>query len=143
MIIAMVAALAFQDIVASGGVAVDNVPQIGIATRHARCIVRRVGVAPEDQDARAEAVQRAVKVCRDYIESDHAQGRIKLGDRVVSPGWWRRMQRVLDAVDSDVSGAIASPKQYKIIWQLPDGGRVDAYDAPEPLTTIRLLTVPL
>jgi len=143
MIIAMVAALALQDITASGGVAVENVPQIGIATRHARCIVRRIGVAPQDDAARAEAVDNAVKTCRAYIESDHAQGRFKLGDRVVSAGWWKRMERVLDAVESDVSNAVVSPSQYKVIWQLPDGGRVDAYNAPDPLTTVRLLTVPL
>jgi hypothetical protein len=143
MIVAMLALLAVQDITASGGVSVENVPQIGIATRHARCIVRRIGVAPQDDGVREAAVSNAVKTCRDYIESDYAQGRIKLGDRVVSAGWWKRMQRVLDAVDSDVAGAVVSPQQYKIIWQLPDGGRVDAYNAPEPLTTIRLLTVPL
>ena len=143
MIIAMVAALSFQDITASGGVAVNNVPQIGIATRHARCIVRRIGVAPQDDAARAAAIHDAAKTCRAYIESDHAQGRIRLGDRVVSAGWWKRMQRVLDSVESDVASAVASPAQYKIIWQLPDGGRVDAYNAPDPLTTIRLLTVPL
>jgi hypothetical protein len=143
MSIAYLIAAALQTVNVSGGVAVDNVPQIGIATRHARCIVRRVGVAPEDDAARAAAIETAVRDCRAYMESDYTQGRVKLGDRVVHRGWWRRMQRVLDAVESDVTTAIVSPKQYKIIWQLPDGGRVDAYNSPGPLTTVRLLTVPL
>jgi hypothetical protein len=143
MILAMLLALGGQEITVNGGVSVENVPQIGIATRHARCIVRQVGVAPEDDAARDAKVEAAVKGCRDFIESDHDQRRITLGDRPVSAGWWRRMQRVLDAVDAEVSAAIVSPKQYKIIWQLPDGGRVDVYNAPGPLTTVRLLTVPL
>lgn len=141
--IAMFLALAAQDVTVNGGVSVDSVPQIGIATRHARCIVRQVGVAPDDDDAREARVQAAVKNCRAFAEGDYAQGRIKLGDRVVSAGWWRRMQRTLDSVQTEVANAIVTPKQYKIIWQLPDGGRVDAYDAPGPLTTVRLLTVPL
>ena len=53
------------------------------------------------------------------------------------------MQETLDAVETDVAKAIVTPKQYKIIWELPDGGRVDAYSAPEPLKTVTLLTVPL
>ena len=143
MSIALVMAAMLQTFSVSGGVAVDKVPQIGIATRHARCIVRRIGVAPEDEARRATVIAGAVRDCRAYIENDFVDGRVKLGDRVVNRGWWRRMQHVLDAVEADISAAIASPKQYKIIWQLPDGGRVDAYDAPEPLTTVRLLTVPL
>lgn len=142
--IAMFLALAVgQDVTVSGGVAVDKVPQIGIATRHARCIVRQVGVAPGDDAAREAKVEAAVKSCRDFAEGDYTQGRIKVGDRLVSAGWWRRMQRTLDSVQTDVANAIVRPSQYKIIWQLPDGGRVDAYDAPGPLTTVRLLTVPL
>ena len=66
---------------ATGGVAVDSVPQIGIATRHARCIVRQVGVAPAEDAARAARIQGAVKGCREFVESDYAQGRILLGDR--------------------------------------------------------------
>lgn len=139
----LIAAFAGQDLNVSGGVQVDNVPQIGIATRHARCIVRRIGVAPQEDAARGEAIRAAVSECRAYMESDYRDGRVKLGDRVVSAGWWKRMQRVLDAVESDVSNAIVSPKQYKVIWQLPDGGRVDAYNAPEPLTSVNLLVVPL
>ena len=128
---------------AAGGVAVDSVPQIGIATRHARCIVRQVGVAPTEDGARAAKVQDAIKGCRAFAESDYAQGRILLGDRPVNKRWWGRMQGILDAVEADVAAAIVQPKQYKIIWELPEGGRVDAYNAPEPLKTIRLLTVPL
>jgi hypothetical protein len=143
MSILLLLALAAQDVTVNGGVEVERVPQIGIATRHARCIVRRVGVAPEEDGARAQAIAAAVRACRAYIESDFTQGRIKLGDRLVSQGWWRRMQRTLDSVETEVSAAIVTPKQYKIIWQLPDGGRVDAYAAPDPLTSVRLLTVPL
>lgn len=139
----LLAAALLQEVTVSGGVQVNNVPQIGIATRHARCIVRRIGVAPENDDARTAAVRTAITECRAFIEGDNADGRIKLGDRVVSGGWWKRMQRVLDAVESDVSNAIVSPKQYKVIWQLPDGGRVDVYNAPGPLTSVNLLTVPL
>lgn len=143
MSIATLLAIAVQTLTVSGGVAVDNVPQIGIATRHARCIVRQIGVAPEDAAERDATIRQAIEGCRNFMESDFKQGRIKLGDRVVSAGWWKRMQRILDEVEKDVSSAIVSPKQYKIIWQLPDGGRVDAYSAPEPLTEVRLLTVPL
>ncbi|ATY33600.1 hypothetical protein [Sphingomonas psychrotolerans] len=133
-------ALAVQ---AAGGVAVDSVPQIGIATRHARCIVRQVGVAPAEAAARAAKVGDAIKGCRAFVESDYAQGRILLGDRPVNKRWWGRMEAILDAVEADVAAAIVQPKQYKIIWELPEGGRVDAYNAPEPLKTIKLLTVPL
>ncbi|UZK64769.1 hypothetical protein [Sphingomonas sp. M1-B02] len=143
MSIALVMAVLLQTVNVSGGVAVNDVPQIGIATRHARCIVRRVGVAPEAEAARTSAVNAAVRECRSYIEANFAQGRVKVGDRVVNARWWRRMQDVLDSVEQDVAAAIVTPKQYKIIWQLPDGGRVDAYDASDPLTTVRLLTVPL
>lgn len=128
---------------AAGGVAVNQVPQIGIATRHARCIVRQIGVAPADDAARAAKISDAVKGCRAFVESDFTAERIKLGDRPVNARWWRRMQTILDSVETDVSAAIVQPKQYKIIWELPDGGRVDAYNAPDPLTTVRLLTVPL
>jgi len=128
---------------AAGGVAVDAVPQIGIATRHARCIVRQVGVAPAEDAARAAKVADAIKGCRGFVESDFTQGRILLGDRPVNKRWWGRMQGILDLVEADVSAAIVQPKQYKIIWELPDGGRVDAYNAPEPLKNIKLLTVPL
>jgi hypothetical protein len=127
----------------AGGVAVDSVPQIGIATRHARCIVRQVGVAPAEDAARAAKVADAVKGCRAFVEGDYTQGRILLGDRPVNKRWWGRMQGILDSVEADVSAAIVQPKQYKIIWELPEGGRVDAYNAPEPLKTIKLLTVPL
>jgi hypothetical protein len=140
---AMFLALAAQDVTVSGGVEVDDVPQIGIATRHARCIVRQVGVAPDDEAARERKIAAAVENCRNFAESDYGQGRIKRGDRLVSAGWWKRMQHTLDSVQTDVANAIVSPKQYKIIWQLPDGGRVDAYDAQGPLTSVRLLTVPL
>ena len=139
----LIAAAALQTFSVSGGVPVEKVPQIGIATRHARCIVRRLGVAPEEAAVRAAAIEAAVRDCRAYIESDYTQGRVKLGDRVVNRGWWGRMQKILDEVEGDIAAAVASPKQYKIIWQLPDGGRVDAYNAPEPLTAVRLLTVPL
>ncbi|MDT8759109.1 hypothetical protein MZO42_10400 [Sphingomonas psychrotolerans] len=133
-------ALALQG---AGGVAVENVPQIGIATRHARCIVRQVGVAPAEETSRAAKVQDAIKGCRAFVESDYAQGRILLGDRPVNKRWWGRMEEILDSVEVDVSAAIVQPKQYKIIWELPDGGRVDAYNAPEPLKMVKLLTVPL
>ena len=133
-------ALALQG---AGGVAVENVPQIGIATRHARCIVRQVGVAPAEDASRAARVQDAIKGCRAFVESDYAQGRILLGDRPVNRRWWGRMETILDSVEADVSAAIVQPKQYKIIWELPDGGRVDAYNAPEPLKSVKLLTVPL
>jgi hypothetical protein len=140
MTFGIVLALAVQ---AAGGVAVENVPQIGIATRHARCIVRQVGVAPAEDAARAAKVGDAIKGCRAFVESDYAQGRILLGDRPVNKRWWGRMEGILDAVEADVAAAIVQPKQYKIIWELPEGGRVDAYNAPEPLKTIKLLTVPL
>jgi hypothetical protein len=133
-------ALAVQS---AGGVAVENVPQIGIATRHARCIVRQVGVAPAEDASRATKVQDAIKGCRAFVESDYAQGRILLGDRPVNKRWWGRMEGILDSVEADVSAAIVQSKQYKIIWELPDGGRVDAYNAPEPLKSVKLLTVPL
>ncbi|HVJ01285.1 MAG TPA: hypothetical protein VM662_03830 [Sphingomonas sp.] len=141
MSIAYLMAVALQ--ATAGGVVVENVPQIGIATRHARCIVRQVGVAPPDDARRAAKVQEAVRGCRSFIENDFAQGRIMLGDRPVNRRWWGRMQATLDAVEADVAAAIATEKQYKIIWELPDGARVDAYAAPEPLTSVRLLTVPL
>ena len=140
MSIATILALAAQT---AGGVAVDSVPQIGIATRHARCIVRQVGVAPAEEAARAAKVQEAVRGCRAFIESDYADQRIRLGDRPVNKRWWTRMQRILDAVEADTAAAIVNPAQYKIIWELPEGGRVDAYTAPEPLTRVKLLTVPL
>lgn len=143
MSLAFLLAAAVQTVIVSGGVEVSNTPQIGIATRHARCIVRRIGVAPRDEGAREAAIDTAVRDCRAYVESDYTQGRVQRGDRLVSGGWWKRMQRTLDAVERDVSEAIVTPKQYKIIWQLPDGGRVDVYNAPEPLTSVRLLTVPL
>jgi len=143
MSIAFLIALAAQSINVSGGVPVEKVPQIGIATRHARCIVRQVGVAPADEGARAEKIRAAIQSCRAFAEGDYSQGRVMLGDRPVNKRWWSRMQETLDAVEADVSAAIVQPKQYKIIWELPDGGRVDAYNAPEPLTTVRLLTVPL
>lgn len=141
-----VAALMAQDVTVigqRGGVAVQDVPQIGIATRHARCIVRRLGVAPREERARDAAVADAVKGCRAFVEADHDQGRVTIGDRPVTARWWKRMQDTLDAVEADVAKAIVSPKQYKIIWELPDGGRVDAYSAPEPLKAVTLLTVPL
>lgn len=140
MMFAMLLGLAAQT---AGGVAVEGTPQIGIATRHARCIVRQIGVAPADEGARNVKVASAVKGCREFTEGDFTQGRVMLGDRPVSRRWWGRMQTTLDAIEADVSAAIAQPKQYKIIWELPGGGRVDAYNAPEPLTSIRLLTVPL
>jgi hypothetical protein len=146
MTLALLLALAMQDATITGnrgGVAVANVPQIGIATRHARCIVRRVAVAPQDESQREERVREAVQSCRAFVNSDYAQGRIMIGDRPVNGRWWRRMETILDAVEADTSAAIISPKQYKIIWELPDGGRVDAYSAPEPLRSVTLLTVPL
>lgn len=128
---------------AAGGVAVDSVPQIGIATKHARCIVRQIGVAPGEDSARAARIADAVKGCRAFAEGDFTQGRITVGDRPVNKRWWGRMQGILDSVEADVSAAVIQPKQYKIIWELPDGGRVDAYNAPEPLTSVKLLTVPV
>jgi hypothetical protein len=141
MMFAMLLALAAPQ--AGGGVAVDSVPQIGIATKHARCIVRQVGVAPGEEAARAARIADAVRGCRAFAEGDFAQGRITVGDRPVNKRWWGRMQVILDAVEADVSAAIVQSKQYKIIWELPDGGRVDAYNAPEPLTSVKLLTVPV
>lgn len=127
----------------AGGVAVTDVPQIGIATKHARCIVRQIGVAPADEAARNAKVQGAIKGCRAFTESDRTDGRVTIGGRPVNNRWWGKMQETLDAVEADVSAAVATPKQYKIIWELPDGARVDAYAAPEPLKTVKLLTVPL
>jgi len=127
----------------AGGVAVEGVPQIGIATRHARCIVRQIGVAPAEDGARASKVATAVRGCREFTEGDFTQGRVMLGDRPVNRRWWGRMQVTLDAVEADIAAAVIQPKQYKIVWELPDGGRVDAYNAPEPLTVIKLLTVPV
>lgn len=140
MMLAMLLALAAGE---AGGVTVEGVPQIGIATRHARCIVRQVGVAPANDAARAAKVQTAVQGCREFTEGDFTQGRVMLGDRPVNRRWWGRMQVTLDAIEADIAAAIVQPKQYKIIWELPDGGRVDAYNAPEPLTSVKLLTVPL
>lgn len=139
MMFAMLLALTVQ----TGGVTVEGTPQIGIATRHARCIVRQVGVAPANDAARAAKVRTAVKGCREFTEGDFTQGRVMLGDRPVNRRWWGRMQATLDAIEADIAAAIVQPKQYKIIWELPDGGRVDAYNAPEPLTSVKLLTVPL
>jgi hypothetical protein len=141
MSIALGLAMALQ--AAGGGVAVDSVPQIGIATRHARCIVRQIGVAPEAEAERTAKAQAAVKSCREFVERDRVQGRVAIGGRPVNNRWWGRMQAILDAVEADVVAAVATPKQYKIIWELPDGGRVDVYAAPEPLTQVKLLTVPL
>jgi hypothetical protein len=141
MSIAYLMAVALQ--AAGGGVVVEKVPQIGIATRHARCIVRQVGVAPIEEAARDARVQGAVKGCRSFIENDFAQSRITIGDRPVNRRWWSGMQATLDAVEADIAAAIATQKQYKIIWELPDGARVDAYAAPDPLTRVKLLTVPL
>jgi hypothetical protein len=140
MMFGMLFALAAQT---AGGVAVEGTPQIGIATRHARCIVRQVGVAPAADAARDARIQAAVKGCREFTEGDFTQGRVMLGDRPVTRRWWGRMQGTLDAIEADIAAAIVQPKQYKIIWELPDGGRVDAYAAPEPLTSVKLLTVPL
>ena len=127
----------------AGGVIVENTPQIGIATRHARCIVRQVGVAPASEAARAAKVAEATKGCREFTEGDFTQGRVMLGDRPVNARWWGRMRTTLDAIEADIAAAIVQPKQYKIIWELPDGSRVDAYNAPEPLKSVKLLTVPL
>lgn len=126
----------------SAGVLVEDTPQIGIATRHARCIVRQVGVAPAAAAARAAKVAEATRGCREFTEGDFTQGRVMLGDRPVNARWWSRMRVTLDAIEADIAAAIVQPKQYKIIWELPDGGRVDAYNAPEPLKSVRLLTVP-
>ncbi|WP_404334869.1 hypothetical protein AB2M62_14570 [Sphingomonas sp. MMS12-HWE2-04] len=128
---------------AAGGVPVTDVPQIGIATKHARCIVRQVGVAPANEAARTAKIQDAIKGCRAFTELDRTDGRVTIGGRPVNNRWWSKMQETLDAVEADVAAAIATPKQYKIIWELPDGARVDAYAAPEPLKTVRLITVPL
>lgn len=145
----LIAALMAQDVTVTGqrggsGVDVSNLPQIGIATRHARCIVRALGRAPDSEAARDNAVRDAVRQCRDFVEADYRAERISVGERPVSGRWWRRMQTTLDAVEADISSAVVSPKQYKIIWELPDGGRVDAYTATaEPLRSVKLLTVPL
>lgn len=139
MILATLLALAG----AAGGVTVEGVPQIGIATRHARCIVRQIGVAPAEDGARASKIATAVRGCREFTEGDFTQGRVMLGDRPVNRRWWGRMQVTLDAIEADIAAAVIQPKQYKIVWELPDGGRVDAYNAPEPLTVIKLLTVPV
>lgn len=133
----LIAAAAAQ--AGAGGVAVEKVPQIGIATRHARCI----GVAPAEEADRDARVASAARECRAYLEADYAAQRITIGGRPVNARWWRRMQATLDAVEADVAAAIVTPSHYKIIWQLPDGGRVDAYTSPEPLTSVTLLTVPL
>lgn len=128
---------------AAGGVTVEKVPQIGIATNHARCIVRRIGVAPAEAARRKAAVADAIRGCRAFAESDFEGQRIRIGDRPVSRGWWSRMQATLDAVEADIAQAVATPKQYKIVWELPDGARVDAYGARGPLTSVRLIAVPL
>lgn len=141
MSIAYLMAVALQ--ASAGGVVVEKVPQIGIATKHARCIVRQVGVAPLAGPARAAKIQEAIKGCRAFAEQDFADGRITVGGRPVSKGWWRGMQGTLDAVEADIAAAIANQKQYKIVWELPDGARVDAYAAPEPLESVKLLAVPL
>lgn len=141
MSIAYLMAVALQ--ASAGGVVVEKVPQIGIATKHARCIVRQVGVAPLAGPARAAKIQEAIKGCRAFAEQDFADGRITVGSRPVSKGWWRGMQGTLDAVEADIAAAIANQKQYKIVWELPDGARVDAYAAPEPLESVKLLAVPL
>ncbi len=124
------------------GVTVEKVPQIGVATRLARCIVRQVGVAPADAAARTRAVEAAVKACRAFTEADFEAGRITLAGRPVSRGWWSRMQQSLDAVQADVAAAIRTPAQYTVRWKLDDGKLVDAYDAQD-LKAVTLVTVPL
>ena len=98
MSLAILLAAAVQTVNVSGGVEVSKTPQIGIATRHARCIVRRIGVAPQDDGARQAAIDTAIRDCRAYVESDYTQGRVMIGDRQASGGWWKRMQRTRDRI---------------------------------------------
>lgn len=127
---------------AAPGVPIDNSGQIGVATNHARCIVRAVGRAPADAAARAAKVQAAVSQCRSFLDADYAAGRLTLNGKPYEKSWWRKVQVTLDAVQAGVAAAITSPAQYKINWQLPDGSVVDAYDVPNPVT-VRLVTVAL
>lgn len=125
---------------AAPGVLIDNPGQVGVATNHARCIVRAVGKAPADAGARAAKVQAAITQCRDFIDADYAAGRLTLNGKPYEKSWWRKVQVTLDAVQAGVAAAITTPAQYKINWQLSDGSVVDAYDAPDP-KTVQLLTV--
>lgn len=138
MMFGVLALLAAQ---AAPGVLIDNPGQVGVATNHARCIVRAVGRAPADAGARAAKVQSAVSQCRSFLDADYAAGRLTLNGKPYEKSWWRKVQVTLDAVQTGVAAGITASAQYKINWQLPDGSVVDAYDAPEPLTTVKLLTV--
>ena len=122
------------------GVQIENPGQIGVATNHARCIVRAVGKAPADAAARAAKVQGAVTQCRDFVDGDYAAGRLTLNGKPYEKSWWRKVQVTLDAVQAAVAASITAPAQYKINWRLPDGSVVDAYDAPDP-KTVELITV--
>ncbi|MBC9033951.1 hypothetical protein IAG41_16295 [Sphingomonas sp. JC676] len=125
---------------AAPGVVIDTPGQIGVATNHARCIVRAVGRAPADAAARAAKVQAAVTQCRSFLDADYAAGRLTLNGKPYEKGWWRKVQVTLDAVQAGVVAGITGQAQYKINWRLPDGSVVDAYDAPDP-KTVQLLTV--
>ncbi|MHA6717976.1 hypothetical protein ACX40Y_00870 [Sphingomonas sp. RS6] len=132
----VVAAFALQS-----GVAIDNSAQFGAATNHARCIVRVIGVAPADAGARAAKIDAAIKQCRDFIDSDFEAGRLLLNGRPYQPSAWRKLVPVLDAVQADIKAHVTAPKQYKIMWKLPDGSLVDAYDVGTPPKTLSLVTV--
>jgi hypothetical protein len=137
MMFGVLALLAAQ---AAPGVPIDNPGQVGVATNHARCIVRAVGRAPADAAARAAKVQAAVTQCRSFLDADYAAGRLTLNGKPYEKGWWRKVQVTLDAVQAGIAAGITAPAQYKINWRLPDGSVVDAYDAPDP-KTVQLLTV--
>lgn len=139
MMFGVLALLAAQ---AAPGVLIDTPGQIGVATNHARCIVRAVGKAPADAAARAAKVKQAVARCRGFLDADYAAGRLMLNGKPYQPSWWRKVQVTLDAVQAGVAAAITAPAQYKIDWQLPDGSVVDAYDVPDPVS-VRLVTVAL
>lgn len=130
------AALALQS-----GVAVGSASQFGAATNHARCIVRAIGVAPADAAARSAKVDAAIKQCRDFLDSDFQSGRLLLNDKPYQPSAWHKLVPVLDAVQADIKASVTAPKQYKIMWKLPDGSLVDAYDVGTPPKTLSLVTV--
>lgn len=124
-----------------GGVAIDSAAQFGAATNHARCIVRAIGTAPADAAARSAKVAGAIKQCRDFLDSDFQAGRLLLNDRPYQPSAWHKLTPVLDAIEADIKASVTAPKQYKIMWKLPDGSLVDAYDAGAKPKTLSLVTV--
>lgn len=132
----LVAAFALQS-----GVAIDSASQFGAVTNHARCIVRAIGVAPADAGARSAKVTSAIKQCRDFLDSDFQAGRLLLNDKPYQPSAWRKLTPVLDSIEADIKASVTAPKQYKIMWKLPDGSMVDAYDVGTPPKTLSLVTV--